>query len=213
MCGTCSRARGHSLSASLRRQGAPEPKPLRDESNLFGKPDMSAAGRIKVEKANTVNRHAVTLLLTCYMLGSIVSIENPAGSWLWALLALLVKQTGNDNFIQWYFSLESTMFDACMHGSSRNKSTTILGTRGVFNTLAARCNHDGDLADWGAIALDPVAGARLCFAGKVPSFLLTAWRHLIGEQLICQIEMFAVLCIIKVAVETPNLQPKGAALY
>eukprot|EP00435_Cladocopium_sp_Y103_P032079 s2147_g8.t1 len=54
---------------------------------------------------------------------------------------------------------------------------------------------DGDLADWGAILLDPVTGMRLCFAGKVPCFLLEAWKHLVGEQLICQIEMFAVLCI------------------
>eukprot|EP00435_Cladocopium_sp_Y103_P022625 s1635_g5.t1 len=99
MCGTCSRAREHSLSSTLRRQGAPEPKPLRDESNLFGKPTMSDADRTKVEKANTVYRHAINLLMTCYLLQCIVSIENPARSWLWPLLALLVKQTNNPGFI------------------------------------------------------------------------------------------------------------------
>eukprot|EP00435_Cladocopium_sp_Y103_P011958 s3736_g3.t1 len=81
------------------RQGAPEPRPLRDESNLFGKPTMSDADRIKVEKANTVYRHAITLLMTCYLLQCIVSIENPARIWLWPLLALLVKQTNNPGFI------------------------------------------------------------------------------------------------------------------
>eukprot|EP00435_Cladocopium_sp_Y103_P018632 s3736_g4.t1 len=55
--------------------------------------------------------------------------------------------------------------------------------------------YDGDLADWGAILLDPLTGARLCYSGRVPSFLLQAWSHLVGDQLICQIEMFAVLCI------------------
>jgi hypothetical protein len=52
-----------------------------------------------------------------------------------------------------------------------------------------------DLADWGAILIDPATQTRVCFAGKVPSFLLEAWRGLVGEQLICQIEMYAVLCI------------------
>ena len=75
------------------------------------------------------------------MLQCIVSIENPARSWLWPLLAPLVKQTANEGFINWYFSLEATMFDACMHGSLRNKSTTILGTPGVFNSLAVRCGQ------------------------------------------------------------------------
>eukprot|EP00435_Cladocopium_sp_Y103_P062657 s123_g24.t1 len=54
---------------------------------------------------------------------------------------------------------------------------------------------DGDLADWGALLLDPLTGMRLCYAGKVPCFLLEAWKYLVGEQLVCQIEMYAVLCI------------------
>ena len=52
-----------------------------------------------------------------------------------------------------------------------------------------------DLADWGAIVLDTATNTRECFAGRVPAFLLEAWRGLVGEQLICQIEMYAVLCI------------------
>jgi len=40
MCGTCSRARERSLAPSLRRQGAPEPAPLRDELHLLGKPNL-----------------------------------------------------------------------------------------------------------------------------------------------------------------------------
>ena len=150
MCGTCSRAREHSVSKTLRKQGAPEPRPLRDESNLLGRPNMSPTDRLKVEKANTIYRHAITLLMTCYLLQCIVSIENPARSWLWPLLALLVKQTMNEGFITWHFSLEATMFDACMHGSSRNKSTTILGSPGVFNSLAVRCDNSHSHEPWSA---------------------------------------------------------------
>ena len=54
---------------------------------------------------------------------------------------------------------------------------------------------DSTGATWGAIVLDVVTRTRLCFAGVVPDFLLEAWAHLVGEQLICQIEMYAVLCI------------------
>ena len=52
-----------------------------------------------------------------------------------------------------------------------------------------------DLADWGAIVLDTATNTRECFAGRVPAFLLEAWRGFVGEQLISQIEMYAVLCI------------------
>ena len=53
----------------------------------------------------------------------------------------------------------------------------------------------GTNATWGAIVIDPLTGVRLCFAGAVPEFLLTAWKHLVGEQLICQIDMYAVVCV------------------
>lgn len=43
--------------------------------------------------------------------------------------------------------------------------------------------------------VDTLTSTRLCFAGAVPTFLLDAWKTLVGDQLICQIEMFAVLCI------------------
>ena len=54
---------------------------------------------------------------------------------------------------------------------------------------------EGTNATWGAIVIDPVTKTRLCFSGAVPEFLLAAWKDLVGEQLICQIEMYAVVCI------------------
>ena len=36
-------------------------------------------------------------------------------------------------------SLESTYFDACAHGSLRDKRTKLLATQGVFTSLAADC--------------------------------------------------------------------------
>ena len=54
---------------------------------------------------------------------------------------------------------------------------------------------EGTNATWGAIVIDPVSKTSLCFAGTVPEFLLAAWKNLVGEQLICQIEMYAVVCV------------------
>ena len=141
MCGTCSRARERSLAPHLLRQGAPEPQPLRDSAHLFGRPNLKPMDQQKVNQANRIYKLAIQLLFTCCQLGCIVSIENPARSWLWPLLTVLVKQYGDAEFAAWYFALTSTMFDACMHGSQRNKSTTILGTATVFDSLARRCDN------------------------------------------------------------------------
>lgn len=65
-------------------------------------------------------------------------------------------------------------------------SPVIIYTDGAF---------DSERATWGAIVVDTLTSTRLCFAGAVPTFLLDAWKTLVGDQLICQIEMFAVLCI------------------
>ena len=150
MCGTCSRARERSLAPSLRRQGAPEPAPLRDELHLLGKPNLRPHDKIKVEKANQIYSNAIVLLQICFELDCIVSIENPARSWLWPLLAMLVKETGRADFIRWYFSLVSTMFDAYMHGSTRDKSTTILGSPGVFESLGIRYDKSHSHQAWSA---------------------------------------------------------------
>ena len=151
MCGTCSRAREKSLPAHLLKQGAPEPQPLRDESHLFGKPFLKPHDQVKVQQANLIYRHAVELLQECCALNCITSIENPSRSWLWPLLAVLVKQTEDEAFISWYFSLEATMCDACMHGSLRNKSTTFLGTAGVFESLGVRCDGSHTRVPWSYI--------------------------------------------------------------
>ena len=154
MCGTCSRARERSLAPHLLRQGAPEPVPLRDAEHLFGRPNLRPMDQAKVEQANTIYRHAIDLLYVCFQLACIVSIENPARSWLWPLLAFLVKQHSDPAFVTWYFALEATMFDACMHGSQRNKSTTILGTAQVFNQLALRCDGSHQHQPWSATKTD-----------------------------------------------------------
>ena len=48
---------------------------------------------------------------------------------------------------------------------------------------------------WGALAYDPLTGQKLVFAGEVPSPLISYWTATVGEQLICEIELFAYICL------------------
>ena len=64
---------------------------------------------------------------------------------------------------------------------------------------------DGVFADgigsWGALAFDPTTNRRLVFAGEVPKCLMEFWQRTVGEQLICEIELFAYI-----AAQTRTLQ-------
>ena len=113
-CGTCSRARGKPMPKSL--GGHMGPQPLRDANNLLGLPQLQGSDLVKVTLANKLYRAAILILLWCYKLGYLVSLENPGRSWLWQLLALLVQETNNGPFIEWYSLLESVYFDvaACV---------------------------------------------------------------------------------------------------
>ena len=71
-------------------------------------------------------------------------------------------------------------------------STTNLQRPAVIYTDGAF--GDG-LLDWSAIVIDPLRDCRRCFAGRVPDLLWEAWHRLLGEQRVCQIEMYAVLCV------------------
>jgi hypothetical protein len=104
--------------------------------------------QLKIDLANKLYKCAVRLLEVCMFLGCLVSIENPARSWLWALLALLVRETGNMEFIEWFSALESVYFDACAHGSSRDKRTKLLATNGLFTSLEAVCPQNHTHASW-----------------------------------------------------------------
>ena len=81
-CGTCSRAREKPLPKHL-QQNHSDPKPLRDAQNLLGFPGLSGADKMKVEQANKLYEFGVQVLLLCFELGILASVENPTRSWLW----------------------------------------------------------------------------------------------------------------------------------
>lgn len=139
-CGTCSRAREKALPAHLRdKYNAPQP--LRDSENLLGFQWLQGSDLAKTTSANALYRFAVRLLFICWKLQISPSIENPTRSWLWALLVLLVEELGVTDFTHWFLKLHKTSFHACrMHGSQRNKQTSLLAPTGLYDRLEATCD-------------------------------------------------------------------------
>ena len=123
-------------------------QPLRDADHLLGLPNLFGANLTKVTLANRLYEAAVSILHVCFLLQCLVSLENPGRSWLWPLMALLIQRTGEQAFIRWYAGLESTYFDACAHGSSRDKRTKLLHTPNLFTALAQNCPGDHVHASW-----------------------------------------------------------------
>ena len=147
-CGTCSRARELPVAQKLRDQGAPQPPPLRDADHLFGLPNLRPNDRLRVELANEIYRTAVVLLERCFLLKALVILENPTRSWLWALLAFLVKQSTNVAFKTWYFEMINVDFAACMHGGSRPKATRLRTSCKPLQQLQAECDNKHKHQPW-----------------------------------------------------------------
>ena len=152
MCGTCSRARDRPVSPALRARGAPSPQPLRDAEHLLGLPGLNEVNQQRVSNANQVYFHAVRLLYAFFLVGTVVTIENPSRSWLWAVMALLVKHFADErncpDFKTWYFNFTDVLFDACMHGGTRAKSTKLLVSDPAFTKLAILCDETHQHEAW-----------------------------------------------------------------
>lgn len=152
MCGTCSRARDKPVAAHLRSRGAPNPVPLRDADNLLGLKNLTPSNQHRVTQANLVYSNAVRLLFSLFKVHATVTLENPTRSWLWSVLAMLVKQfvaTNNcPEFATWYFALIPVVFDMCMHGGTKAKSTKLLVSDAAFLELAAECDNSHTHTAW-----------------------------------------------------------------
>ena len=141
-CGTCSRARERPLP------GGGGARPLRTADALFGIHDLRMHEQQQVQAANQVYEAAVHILQHAWKTQALVSIENPTRSWLWAILAKLVKSKGPAPFVDWYFQLQDYDFDACMFGARQAKSTRIKATHAVFEGLQRRCDNSHAHLSW-----------------------------------------------------------------
>lgn len=147
-CGTSSRARERPISATLKAQGVPQPPPLRSAEFPLGLPGLSDFHNAKVTSANDLYALAIEILVFCAIHNIIISVENPASSWLWACLVLLARRH-SQRAAELYNALQMTQFHTCCHGGSRRKHTGWLGTFGVFSSLEATCQNDHPHEPWG----------------------------------------------------------------
>ena len=75
-------------------------------------------------------------------------LENPTRSWLWAILAVLVKQSPNKAFTDWYFQMHNVDFSACMHGGSGPKSTRLRTSCKQLLQLQKECDNKHAHKQW-----------------------------------------------------------------
>jgi hypothetical protein len=103
-----------------------------------------------VDSANALYFLAVEVILWCFLRGIVVSVENPANSWLWAVLVYLAREH-SEAAARALNNLVMVYFHACCHGSTRRKHTGWLSTPGVYESLAAECNNDHPHEPWGCV--------------------------------------------------------------
>eukprot|EP00435_Cladocopium_sp_Y103_P066847 s272_g29.t1 len=115
-CGTASKARNIPVKRKLRRNGAPNPKPLRSARYALGFPWLKGINRDRVQAANCLYECAAKIIELCNAHSIPFTLENPENSLLW---------------ITPYFRplMQKYIFhvvDACEFGSDHKKSTAFL---------------------------------------------------------------------------------------
>ena len=117
-CGTATRARDKPVPLKLRKRGAPNPRPLRSLQHPEGLPDLKGINAAKVKSANEIYSATAEFLGYCHKVGIWFTCENPTRSYMWLTrwFTKLRKLSG----------VEPVDFQACMHGSTRDKWSTWL---------------------------------------------------------------------------------------
>ena len=123
----------------------------------------------RVDSANALYFLAVEVILWCCTRGIVVSVENPANSWLWAVLVYWAREH-SEAAAKALNSLVMVYFHACCHGSTRRKHTGWLSTPVVYESLAAVCNNDHPHEPWGCVGKQ-VLGSLTSTEAHCPNLL------------------------------------------
>ena len=141
-CGTGSRAREKPVPQHLIAQGAPQPRPLRNQEFPLGLPHLSTYEKAKVSSANALAMFTIELFVLASMLNAVFSVENPSNSWMWAVLLHYVKALQDPVLITKWLNMSEVQFSNCAHGGERPKQTTLRCSHKVFNHMALQCPGD-----------------------------------------------------------------------
>ncbi|CAE7215287.1 unnamed protein product [Symbiodinium sp. CCMP2592] len=136
-CGTASAARSRPIP-ELTAAGVRVPQPLRSTSEPQGLSTLTGADLERVQKANMLYR-AVQIADLARQLNIFVTVENPRNSLAWLC----------DGLDELFRSPHHTVvYDACMHGGTRDKTTLLWCSADWFQPLALRCSRDHQHASW-----------------------------------------------------------------
>ena len=133
-CGTASRAREIPLPTSgytCQLRSATHP----------GLPNLSPSDAEKVASANAMYENLARFMIKLVTKGTYICIENPHRSYLWEIPAF-------QPLIQQCFRVT---FEACMHGSDRDKRTTFLTNLSELRELAILCDKSHRHRPWGIL--------------------------------------------------------------
>lgn len=123
-CGTpCS-------SFSLARKADGGPPPLRSSQALYGLPGLKPGDQLKVEVGNQLMQITADLISHCQAYGIRWSLENPLGSYLWAMPPIRELASSSHRI----------ELDMCRFGSPHMKPTALL-TTAELQPLAQRCDR------------------------------------------------------------------------
>ena len=150
-CGTASRARNRPVPQHLKRQGAPEPKPLRSEAEPWGLTGLHGADADKVAQANDIYRFCLQCITECTQLGIYWSVENPRSSFLWSIpeFRQLITQADAIQTRDSFSNVYCVDFQSCNHGGKRDKWTRLLTNLPEFMSLAGACEGGHEHLPWG----------------------------------------------------------------
>ena len=138
-CGTCSRAREKRIPFRLRKRGIPDPLPLRSLKHPNGLPNLRGVNQQRVSTANSIYRN-IGRIFRQLPKSCILSLENPTRSHLWntTWVSSLITDLG----------LIPITFQACMHGSKRDKWSTFYVNDSAFSSLAITCDGSHTHLPW-----------------------------------------------------------------
>eukprot|EP00435_Cladocopium_sp_Y103_P058226 s2737_g20.t1 len=134
VCGTASRARNI-------RRFANDPKPLRSELEPEGLSNLSPGDAERVRIANQLFEYSCKLFLLACASGTLVTMENPRGSYFWLTC--------------WVLHLLATVdiycgdFQVCMLGGARDKWTRTIGNFPGVTSLNIPCDGKHSHEPWG----------------------------------------------------------------
>ncbi|CAE7651485.1 unnamed protein product [Symbiodinium sp. CCMP2592] len=122
------------------RDGCPVPQPLRSAAEPQGLSTLSGADKDRVLAANKLYRAVGRVVDLALQLGIFATVENPLNSLAWLCDGLDHLCRREDAY--------QLIFDACMHGGDRDKTTLFWCSDARFQSLALRCSRDHKHASW-----------------------------------------------------------------